>query len=460
MNQAIANNDLFEKMPIPRAVAKLAVPTVLSQLVMLIYSLAGTFWVGMLNDPIENAAVTIASPALLALSTVTNLFGVGASSLMSRALGSRDYDRVSRTSAFGFYCTLVCALLLTVVCAVCRNPLLNLLGADESTYASSRAYFTWAVTCGAVPAVLNTTMAYLVRAEGMSLHASLGTMSGCAFNIVLDPIFILPWGLNMGAGGAGLATFLSNCLACVYFAILLICKRGRTYVSVDPRKFSFDRKIARDVFAIGVPSALQNLLSVAGQTILNNFTSAVGPNATAAMGICNKIYMVPMYATFGIAQGAMPLMGYNYASGNVQRVKKTIRFTRAANLIVIGAFALVFLIFPHFFMSLFIRDQTIIDIGAPLLQGFSLALPMLSIDFFSVAVFQSVGMGKEAFAFAVTRKLVLEIPLMFLFNEIRPLYGLPYAQLVAELVLAIASFFVMARFYRRMAREHPQVQTN
>ena len=176
------------------------------------------------------------------------------------------------------------------------------------------------------------------------------------------------------------------------------------------------------------------------------------------MGICHKVYMVPMYATFGIAQGAMPLIGYNYASGNVPRIKKAISFTRAANLIVITTAGLLFFIFPTFFISLFIKDQAIIDHGVHLLRGFSLSLPMLSIDFFSVAVFQSVGMGKEAFIFAILRKLVLEIPCLFLLNALFPLYGLPYAQVVAEVVLAVASFIVLAKFYRKLDEMYPQVK--
>ena len=228
---------LFEQTPIPRAVAKLAVPTILSSLVMVIYNLADTYFVGMLNDPVQNAAVTLAAPVLLAFNAVNNLFGVGASSMMSRALGRKDYDTVYRSSAFGFYCAVVCGILFSLGCTLFRQPLLALLGADANTAAATDGYLLWTVLFGATPAILNVVMAYLVRSEGAALHASIGTMSGCALNIVLDPIFILPWGLNMGAAGAGLATFLSNCVACLYFFILLLVKRGRTYVCIRPRMF-------------------------------------------------------------------------------------------------------------------------------------------------------------------------------------------------------------------------------
>ena len=129
---------LFESVPIPRAVLRMAIPTVLSSLVMVIYNLADTYFVGMLNNPVQNAAVTLAAPVLLAFNAVNNLFGVGSSSMMSRALGRKDYDTVRRSSAFGFYCALACALLFSLLGITFRSPLLRLLGANaETTRATS-----------------------------------------------------------------------------------------------------------------------------------------------------------------------------------------------------------------------------------------------------------------------------------------------------------------------------------
>ena len=202
--------ELFENTPIPKAVATLAIPTIHSSLVMVIYNLADTDFVGMMNDPIQNAAVTLAAPVLLAFNAVNNLFGVGSSSMMSRALGSRDYDLVAKSSSFGFYCALISGVLFSLGCILFQNPLLALLGTDAGTVEATREYMLWTVYLGAAPSILNVVMAHLVRAEGSALHASIGSMSGCLLNILLDPIFILPWGLDMGAAGAGLATCLSN----------------------------------------------------------------------------------------------------------------------------------------------------------------------------------------------------------------------------------------------------------
>lgn len=441
---------LFEQTPIPKAVAQLAVPTVLSSLVMVLYNLADTFWVGMLNDPIQNAAVTLAAPVLLAFNAVNNLFGVGSSSMMSRALGRKDFDTVSRSSAFGFYCSVICGAIFSLLCTVFQQPLLVLLGADASTLEATRSYMFWTVSCGAVPAILNVVMAYLVRSEGAAMHASIGTMSGCLLNIVLDPIFILPWGLNMGAGGAGFATFISNCVACLYFFVLLLIKRGKTYVCINPKQFSFHRDIVSGVCAVGVPASIQNLLNVTGMTILNNFSSAYGADAVAAIGICQKIYMVPMYVSQGISQGVMPLVSYNYSSGNVARMKHAVSFARQAALTVIISVAVLFFLFPGFWVSLFMKNEVIIEYGTHLMRGFCLGLPFLSIDFLAVGVFQAVGMGRESLLFAILRKIVLEIPALFILNSTVGLYGLAYAQFCAEVILATAAILVLRRLFSRL----------
>ena len=435
MEQLDKKTILFEQTPVPKAVAQLAVPTILSSLVMVLYNLADTYFVGQLNDPVQNAAVTLAAPVLLAFNAVNNLFGVGSSSMMSRALGQKDYETVARSSAFGFYCAILFGVLLAAGCTIFKAPLLRLLGADATTADATAGYMFWTVTLGAVPAILNVVMAYLVRAEGSAMHASIGTMSGCLLNILLDPIFILPWGLNLGAAGAGLATCISNVVACLYFAVLLLVKRGHTYVCVHPKKFWCGRHIMGGVFAVGIPASIQNLLNVTGMTVLNNFTAAYGASAVAAMGI---------------SQGIMPLISYNYASGNVDRMKQTVRFSRKAALSIILLIAVFYFLLPSTMVSLFMQDPEIVAYGSRFLRGFCLGLPFLCVDFLAVGVFQAVGMGKEALAFAILRKVLLEIPALFILNWLFPLYGLAYAQFIAECILSVAAVLVLRRLFRRL----------
>lgn len=444
---------LFENTPVPKAVMTLAVPTVLSSLVMVLYNLADTYFVGILNDSVQNAAVTLAAPLLLAFNAINNLFGVGSSSMMSRALGRKDYDTVYRSSAFGFYCSLFCGLLFSLLYTVLRNPVLTVLGADAQTVTATAAYLKWTVSCGAAPAILNVVLAYLVRAEGSALHASLGTMSGCLLNIVLDPLFILPQGLNMGAAGAGCATFLSNCVACLYFFILLFVKRKSTYVCIRLKMFALKKSIILGIFSVGIPAAIQNLLNVTGMTILNNFASAFGAGAVAAMGIAQKVNMIPMQIAFGLSQGIMPLISYNYACKNTTRMKKTLTFSSSISLSFLVLIAVLYFLGAEKLIILFMKDEQIVAYGASFLRGFCLGLPFLCMDFLAVGVFQACGMGRKSLVFAILRKIVLEIPALYVLNHFFPLYGLAYAQFAAELILAIAAVITLVSMFKKLERQ-------
>lgn len=449
-----SKTELFESMPIPKAVVTLSVPSVISSLVMVIYSLADTFFVGMMNDPVQNAAVTLAAPLLLAFNAVNNLFGIGSSSMMSRALGRKDYDTVYRSSAFGFYASLICSLLFSLLYGVLQSPILVMLGANAETIQATADYLFWTVLLGSAPSILNVVLAYLVRAEGSSLHASIGTMCGCLLNIVLDPIFILPWGLNLGAAGAGCATCLSNTVACLYFFVLLFVKRGKTYVCIKPSMFHPSKQIVKGVCGVGIPASIQNLLNVTGMTILNNFTSAYGSDPVAAMGIAQRVNIVPFQIAMGFSQGIMPLISYNYTSGNIKRMKKTFMFTAKISLGFILAVMLTFVFAAEPIISMFMKNESIVAYGAAFQRGFCFALPFLCIDFLALGVFQSCGMGMKSFIFAVVRKIVLEIPALFVLNWLFPLYGLAYAQFVAELILGTIAVVVLVRMFRRLEREH------
>ena len=449
-----SKTELFESMPIPKSVVTLSVPSVISSLVMVIYSLADTFFVGMMNDPVQNAAVTLAAPLLLAFNAVNNLFGIGSSSMMSRALGRKDYDTVYRSSAFGFYASLICSLLFSLLYGVLQSPILVMLGANAETMQATADYLFWTVLLGSAPSILNVVLAYLVRAEGSSLHASIGTMCGCLLNIVLDPIFILPWGLNLGAAGAGCATCLSNTVACLYFFVLLFVKRGKTYVCIKPSMFRPSKQIVKGVCGVGIPASIQNLLNVTGMTILNNFTSAYGSDPVAAMGIAQRVNIVPFQIAMGFSQGIMPLISYNYTSGNIKRMKKTFMFTAKISLGFILAVMLTFVFAAEPLISMFMKNESIVAYGAAFQRGFCFALPFLCIDFLALGVFQSCGMGMKSFIFAVVRKIVLEIPALFVLNWLFPLYGLAYAQFVAELILGTIAVVVLVRMFRRLEREH------
>lgn len=443
------NKDLFEVMPIPKAARILMLPTVLSSLVMILYSLADTFFVGLLNNEIENAGVSLAAPALLAFNAINNLFGIGASSMMSRSLGVKDYDTVKKSASLGFYGSLASGVLLSLLCLIFFDPILSLLGAKENTFEATKEYMMWTVVCGAAPSILNVVFAYLVRAEGYSLHASIGTMSGCLLNIVLDPVFILPWGLNMGAEGAGLATFISNSVACMYFFVLLAVKKNSTNIKLHPKYLSFKKNIIWGVCGVGIPASIQNLLNVTGMTVLNNFVAVYEASAVAAIGIAQKIYNVPIQIALGGTQGIMPLVGYSYASHNNERFRSSIKFVAKIMLPFMIIVSLLAIIFAEPLISVFMKNEEVIKYGAAFLRGFCVAAPFMVVDFLAVGVFQSIGLGKKSLIFALLRKVVLEIPAIIILNAIIRVFSVTYSALVSEVVLAVYGSILLKRIMKK-----------
>ena len=368
--------------------------------------------------------------------------------MISRALGRKDYETAYKSSAFSFYFAIIAGLLFSSLAFFFNDGLLVLIGADSTTMEATRAYLHWTVVLGAVPSILNVVMAYLVRAEGSAMHASIGTMTGCLLNIVLDPLFVLPQFLGMGAEGAGLATFISNCIAVIYFLILNFVKRKDTYVSLDIRRISLQRFVVLGVCAVGIPASVQNLLNVTGMTLLNNFTSVYGADAVAAMGITQRLNNVPFSIANGFSQGLMPLVSYNFASGNYKRMKDGIVFS--AKVIITGliAIALAYFLFSDFFISIFMNNESVVEYGTRFLHGFCLGIPFLGVDFLALAVFQAVGKGFFSFMFAITRKIILEIPAIIVLNILFPLYGLAYSQFFAEVIMAVIATVTLTRLVR------------
>ena len=440
--------ELFERSSIPSAVATLCIPAVLSTLVMILYNIADTYFVGMLADPIESAAVSLAAPVLLAFNAITNLFGVGGSSMMSRSLGRHDYETVKTTASFCFWLSMACALLISLAYVFLRSPLLRLLGADASTAAATARYLRWTVAFGAVPAILNVVLSNLVRSEGEAKQAGIGVISGCLLNIVLDPFFVLPRFLGMGAAGAGLATMISNAFAMLYLLAFIFRKRGDTNVCLDPRRFCFRKDICKEVFGVGIPASIQNLLNVTGSLILNNLTAGFGAAAVSAMGISHKVSLMSLYLTMGMGQGIMPLVSYNYAGGSRQRMKDAILFVmKIGGVITVTITALTWAFAPGL-IRLFMPDEEVVAYGTRLLRAMCLEAPFLALDFTTVAVFQAIGKGSWSLIFAVCRKIVLEIPAIILFNRLLPLYGMGYSQPFAELILAAAAALMLRKIFR------------
>ena len=437
--------DLFETMPIMKAIMIMSLPMVLSSLVTILYNLSDTFFVATLNDSLQTAAVTLSAPILLSFNIVNNLFGVGSSSLMSRMLGIKKFDIVKKVSNICFYCCVGSGVIFSLLFIFFEHEFLVILGVDLQTMAATQEYMFWTVKLGATPAILNVVMAYLVRSEGASLQASIGTMSGCFLNIILDPFFVLPQYLNMGVAGAGMATFISNCIACLYFIVFIMLKRKQTFIDISLLSFHWDWKIIKEIFVVGIPAAIQNLLSVISMTVLNHFTVFYGVDAVSAMGISHKIVMIPLQVVLGFSQGIMPLISYNYANRNVQRMRNVLYVSLKFSISILIVLCIIFMMFASYLMSIFVDIPHVIQMGSVLIRFSCVQLPFLCIDYVTVCVFQACGLGGYALIFAILRKIVLEIPFLYLWDYLYPFYGLSIATPTTEVILAIIAIIKLKK---------------
>ena len=452
MANADRSAEQFRKMtetPIPKLILSLAAPTILSMLITSIYNLADTFFVGQISTS-ASGAVGIVSSLMAIIQALGFMFGHGAGGIISRSLGNQDTHAATKFASTSFFTAMAVGAVLAVGGLATLPRFMMLLGSTDTILPHASAYARPILF--AAPLMMSSlVMNNILRYEGKASFAMIGLVTGGVLNIVLDPIFILPWGLNLGAAVAGCATCLSNTVACLYFFVLLFVKRGKTYVCIKPSMFRPSKQIVKGVCGVGIPASIQNLLNVTGMTILNNFTSAYGSDPVAAMGIAQRVNMVPFQIAMGFSQGIMPLIGYTYASGNAKRMKKAVVFTTKISLGFLVMITVLYYLFAGSLISLFMDNKNIVAYGTALLRGLCLSLIFLCMDFLAVGIFQACGMGTKAFVFALLRKIVLEIPALYVLNRIFPLYGLAYAQLLAEVILSIAAVAVLIHLFKNLS---------
>ena len=443
-----SKTELFESMPIPKAVVTLSVPSVISSLVMVIYSLADTFFVGMMNDPVQNAAVTLAAPLLLAFNAVNNLFGIGSSSMMSRALGRKDYDTVYRSSAFGFYASLICSLLFSLLYGVLQSPILVMLGANAETMQATADYLFWTVLLGSAPSILNVVLGYLVRAEGSSLHASIGTMCGCLLNIVLDPIFM--FGLGLGTAGAGIATALSQSISfCILLSMFL---RGKT---VSQFRIAAVTREAREFGMIlvgGAPSFGRQGLQSIGGMLLNIAARSYGDAAVAGMSIVSRIFMFIISVAIGVGQGLQPVAAFNYGARKFRRVQKAAVFTMGAAFCMLVVLVALCWVDSDALIRLFRDDPEVTAVALPAFHYQCLAILLQPVIVVANMTFQSVGKAGRATFLACCRQGVFFIPLILILPRTFGLVGVEICQPIADALTFIVSLPFLLAFLKQLDR--------
>lgn len=440
---------IFETMPVKKAVLTQIAPAIASQMIALVYNLADTYFVGLLNDPHQTAAITVVYPSFVMLTAISNLFGVGGASALARAMGTKETEKARHISVISLWGGVLSALLFSLLFWLAKSPLLTICGATYETYQLSLNYAYWVIIIGGPFTILSTLMANLIRAEGNAASASIGISLGGILNIILDPLFVLPSCLGLGATGAGIATAIANLASMLYFCTYLYHRRYTTVLSFQPRLLRYGKKYLKAVLAIGFPSALQYALTVVAVAAQARFVAQYPTEAVAALGIVKKLDQLPLYFSIGVANGLLPMLAYNYAAGNQQRRQEAFRLGCIVSIAFSLLCVIIYELFASQIASLFIADQTTIDYCAAFLRRMVTAMPLMAICYPMIIQFQAMGKAKESLVCSILRKGVLDIPLLFLMDTLLPLYGCMWVQPIVDAI----SLVICSAFYLRLRRK-------
>ena len=429
-----AENELMARMKVSKAVATMAIPSVISSLVTVVYNMADTFFVGQTGDPLQVAAVSLTNPIFILFMAVANMFGMGGSAVASMALGEQNQKRMKQVSAFITYASLAVGILFALVLVGFMQPILSIFGANEETYALARGY-VFHISYGAPFIIWSAAASFVVRSEGASKEAMIGSMIGTIANIVLDPVLIS--GFHLGAAGAAVATTLGNILASLYYLWYFVKKSNN--FSIGIRNFTCRYGIFSGICSCGLPTAIFSTLMSVSTIVLNQILVAYGNAPVAAIGIVFKANMFITFLQMGLANGVQPLLGYNFGSGDKKRFQDIAAYTKKC-CIVIGILAtLLFFVFRRQIIGLFIQDEEVIMYGVRMLIAYMLSGSVIGILFMNMNCMQSVGKAFWATILSVLRQGVLLIPLLFLLNALGGLTGVIYGQALTDYIAVILS---------------------
>ena len=451
----ISREELFAKVPVFEALLRMAVPTIISQVINLIYNMVDAFFIGRTGSSYMMAATSVTLTMVMMNVALSNLFGIGGGSQVARLMGRAQKNEARRTSAFSLYGAVCIALLYSLTVGIFLDPLLRVLGASNATIGYAHNYALIVIVIGALPGILSMALAHLLRNTGFSSQASFGLSMGGILNCFLDPLFmfvILPSGNEVT--GAAIATTISNCIACLYllFAYVKASKSAPLSFGVKDA-LACEAKNRKAVFSVGVPSALLTGLFDLANICVNIIASSHNDLVLAAMGIVMKVERIPNAVNVGICQGMLPIVAYNYSAGNRARMKETIDTARKTGLFVAFASIVFFQIFAQGVTKLFLSTKTAdaatalqtIAYASLFLRIRCFASPVQMLNYHTSFCMQAMGKGKETLLHAFVRELLLYIPLQFALDALFGETGLAAALPAGEALAAVFALYLLHR---------------
>ena len=443
--------ELFETASPLKALAIMSVPTVASQLILLVYNIADTWFIGRTNDPAMIGASNLALTVYMVAVSIANIFGVGGGSLMVRLTGEKKTSDASKVASYSVIASGISAAVFSILTLIFMTPLLRLLGADDLTMPYGKQYLLTTVVLGSIPTILSMSMPQLLRNAGYSKEAGIGVGLGSILNVALDPLFmfvLLPQGNEVL--GAGIATMLSNYCSFIYFILIFRKVRNESVLKITFKHGKLLKEHLKSLYSVGIPAAISIFLFDLVTIFINKLALGYGDHVTplAGLGIVLKLERVPINVSLGICLGMVPLVAYNYGSKNHKRMNT---FSSLARWIIMGLSficMILFLLFAKPLVGAFIEDPETVRLGVIFLRGRCIALPFMMIGYHTINFMNAVNKGKVSFHLAILRHIVLIIPAMLIMNAVWGLTGLVWSLAVADVINAAVSLIVMAKVKR------------
>ena len=444
MRKQLTSEEIFRTMTVPQAVRTMALPSVMSQLIVLIYNLADTFFIGQTNNHYMVAGVSLILPLFNVTLAIGSMFGSGGGALIPKLLAVNRREEGSRVAAYCIRLAVLVALSFSLLILLLMRPLLTFLGASSSTYVYARTYVLMVLVVGGIPTITANVLSNLLRSLSLSREAGIGVALGGVLNIFLDPLFmfvLLPPGNEVL--GVGIATLLSNMISCLY-CLTVFCRRQRE-IPVNllaPAPEPDSRKL---VFSVGVPGTVGTLLFDLDYMVLDRLAAGYGDAALAAIGIVLKAERFPQQVGIGLCLSMVPLIAYNWALRDYRRIREIMACILKVGIIVAVVSVTIYELFPARIVRFFIADPETLYIGTNFLRIRSMAAVLMFFCFFVVFLFQGLGNGKVSFWLGVIRWAGLNIPMLFILRHFIGMYGLVWSQLVSDLLTIVISYTFLWR---------------
>ena len=440
--------EIFENKSVPAAVFSLVIPTVITQILNIVYNFADTWFVGRTGNENAVAAISVAMPLFIIMAALSNLFGIGASSVISRSLGAKKEEDAKSAFSFALWGSIGAAVLYGVVIFFFREKIVYIIGGDDNSKQYIADYLLWTVSVGSVPTMLTTLFGHLVRSVGKSKAAGLIMSSGAVLNILLDPLFmfvILPKGYEVT--GAAIATLLSNVVSCIIFIIYVYRSKDSVF-TLNIKEFNIKSKIVPELLATGAPACLSTSLAMVSNIAANLFMSSYGTAAVAGLGIAKKANTLAFNINMGLTQGVLPLIGYTYAAKNYDRMKKTIFFTLGVSVCFSVTCTFIYRSFASPIIRFFIDEPETVKEGTKLLPTLAIAVVFCAMTFLMNTIFQATGKKLYSLVTSVLRKGIFDIPLMYLFGKMWQETGIVVATPVSEVLSIIVAGILLFKFFK------------